>query len=313
MKTRNLLSAAICTLFLASAFTLTSWSTPQDTSSGTILVKTVVSVEASNGKDVPDIHREDVRAFLNRVRVPVNDWIPLRGDQAGLELFVLIDESLNQNIALRFDEMRQFMNAQPATTLIGVGYMRNGGVQTVQNLTADHSLAAKALRLPIGPVAGIGSPYLSLSDLLKRWPDSPNRHAVLMISDGIDEWQYGFNPPYLDAAVDRAEQMGVQVYSIYARGMGHYAHSMFRMNWGQNNLSELTELTGGEAYFQGFETPINFTPYLDQFANRLNHQYRLTVPAMPGKKPTYQSIRLETEVSNAELITADKIYVPAAK
>jgi hypothetical protein len=52
---------------------------------------------------------------------------------------------------------------------------------------------------------------------------------------------------------------------------------------------------------------------LDQFADRLNHQYKLTFLANADKKPTRQHVRLETEVPNAELVTADKVYVPAAK
>jgi VWFA-related protein len=294
-------------------FTLTSWASPQTPSAGAVPVTTIVSVEAKRGKEIPEIQREDVRAFLNGKRVPVASWVPVRGDKAGLELFILIDESLNQDVSLQFDDLRKFINAQPRTTTVGVGYMRNGTVEIAQNLTADHALAGKALRLTLGAAFGMGSPYLSLSDLAKRWPESPNRHAVLMISDGIDQWQTGFNPPYLDAAVERAQRAGIQVYAIYASGMGHSGHSMFRINWGQNNMAQLSDETGGEAYVQGLQTAVSFSPYLDQIADRLTHQYMLTLQASPGNKANFQSIRLETEVPNAELITADKIYVPAAK
>lgn len=313
MKTRTVGWMAFCTLLIGMGFGATSWSSPQNTSVGTIPVTTIVSVEANYGKDVPEIHREDVRAFLNRKRVSVADWVPLRADQAGLELFILIDESVNQNVALQFDDLRHFTDAQPPTTSLGVGYMRNGSVEIVQNLTPDHALVSKALRIPLGSGVGTASPYLSLSDLAKRWPESPNRHAVLMITDGIDELQDGPNDPYLQGAVDRSQRAGIQAYTIYFSGVGHYGHSMFRINWGQNNLSELAELTGGESYIQGLQSPVAFAPYLNRLADRLNHQYRLTILAVPGKNPTYQTIRLETEVPNAELITADKVYVPAAK
>lgn len=313
MKTRNIGWITICSLLIGIGFVLTSSSSPQGPSAETVPVKTVVSVEAKYGKDVPEIKREDVRAFLNRKRVPVTDWVPLRGDQAGLEIYVLIDESVNQNVASQFDDLRRFMNAQPPTTLLGVGYIRNGTVEIVQNLTTDHALAGKALRIPLGAGAGMASPYLSISDLAKRWAESPNRHDILMISNGIDVLQPGPSDSYLQEAIDRMQRAGIQVYAIYVSGIGHYAHSLFQITWGQNNLAELTEETGGESYIQGFQTPVAFAPYLDQFAGRLNHQYRLTVPAIAGKKPDYQSIRLETEVPNAELITAERVYVPAAK
>jgi hypothetical protein len=313
VKTRNIGWVTICSLLFGIGFALASWASPQSPSAGTIPVTTVVSVEAKYGKQPPEIQRQDVRAFLNGKRVSVADWVPLRGDKAGLELFVLIDESINQNVALQFDDLRHFMNAQPPTTSLGVGYMRNGTVEIAQNLTTDHVLAGKALRLTLGVGVGMASPYLSLSDLAKRWPESPNRHAVLMISDGIDELQPGLISSYLEGAVDRTQRAGVQVYAIYASGIGHYAHSMFRVNTGQNNLAQLTEQTGGESYIQGFQTPIAFAPYLEQLADRLNHQYRITLLANPGKKANYQIIRLETEVPDAELITAGKVYVSGAK
>jgi hypothetical protein len=313
VKMRNFVRVTICTLLMGAGFVLTSWSSPQGSSAGTVPVKTIVSVEAKYDKNIPEVQRQDVRAFLNGKPVSVADWVPLRGDQAGLELFILIDESINQNVSLQFDDLRNFINSQPATTSVGVGYMRNGIVQTIQNLTADHALAGKALRLPIGPGAGVNSPYLSLSDLAKRWPESPNRRAVLMVSDGIDAFQYGPNSSYVEAAVDRTQQSGIQVYAIYDSGIGHYGHSSFRIFWGQNNLAQLAEESGGESYIQGLQPPVAFAPYLEQLANRLMHQYRLTILANPGNKANFQSIRLETEVPNAQLITAPRVYVPAAK
>jgi len=157
------------------------------------------------------------------------------------------------------------------------------------------------------------SPYLSITDAIKRWPESPARHAILVISDGVDPLQPGTTDSYLDQAVSQAQQTGTQVSAIYASGSGHFGHSLWRINQGQNNLSLLADQTGGEAYFQGFETPIAFAPFLDQFADRLNHQYKLTFLATAEKKPTRRHVRLETEVPNAELVTADKVYVPAVK
>jgi hypothetical protein len=230
-----------------------------------------------------------------------------------LELFVLIDDASNTNLASQFGDLRRFMNAQPPTTAIAVGYIQNGTVRIVQDFTRDYSEAGKALRIPFGSGAGGGSPYLSITDAMKHWPESPTRHEILLISDGIDPLQPGTTDSYLDQAVSQAQRTGTQVSAIYASGSGHFGHSLWRINQGQNNLSRLADQTGGEAYFQGFETPIAFAPFLDQFADRLNHQYKLTFLANADKKPTRQHVRLETEVPNAELVTADKVYVPAAK
>jgi hypothetical protein len=84
------------------------------------------------------------------------------------------------------------------------------------------------------------------------------------------------------------------------------------INWGQNYLSQVASETGGEAYFLGFETPVSFAPYLEDLNRRLNHQYLLVFLAKPGKKSELQPVRPRTEVPNAELVAASKVWVPAA-
>jgi hypothetical protein len=280
---------------------------------GTIPVSMVVSVEAKHGGEVPTISREDVRVMQGSTRLQVMDWVPLQGDRAELQLFVLLDDAANSAVSLQFDDLRQFMSAQPATTAIAVGYMHYGTVETVQNFTRDHAQAEKALRMPLSSAGVSASPYLSISDLIRRWPESTARREIFVVSSGIDPLYRGPDDPYLTEAIERAQRAGIEIYAIYASGSGHFGHSFRRFNWGQNNLSQLADETGGEFYVQGFQTPIAFKPFLDQFADRLRHQYRLTFLAKPEKKAAYQHVRLETEVPNAELVSADRVYVPTAK
>jgi hypothetical protein len=312
MKCRHTALTTILGLLIGFSWTISSWSA-QQSASGTVQVSTVVSVEARHGKDIPVVNREDVRVFEGHNRLKVTDWIPLQGNQSSLELFVLIDDASNTNLASQFEDIRHFMNAQSPATAIAVGYIQNGTVRVVQNFTQDHSEAGKSLRIPFGSGAGGSSPYLSITDAIKRWPESPARHEILLISNGIDPLQPGTLDSYLDEAISQAQRTGTQVSAIYASASGHFGHSLWRINQGQNNLSRLADETGGEAYFQGFDTPIAFAPYSDQFAERLNHQYKLTFLANAEKKSAFRHVRLETEVPNAELVIADKVYVPAAK
>jgi hypothetical protein len=312
MKCRHGALSTILGLLMGLSWGLSSWSA-QQSASGTVPVTTVVSVEARHGKNIPVVVREDVRVFEGHSRLRVTGWIPLQGDQSSLELFVLIDDASDTNLASQFEDMRHFMNAQPPATEIAIGYIQNGTVRTVQNFAKDHSEAGKALRIPFGSGVGGSSPYLSVTDAIKRWPESSARHEILLISDGIDPLQPGTTDSYLDEAVSEAQRTGTQVSAIYASASGHFGHSLWRINQGQNNLSRLADETGGEAYFQGFETPIAFAPFLDQFAERLRHQYKLTFLANADKKPTRRHVRLETEVPNAELVTAEKVYVPAPR
>jgi hypothetical protein len=295
-----------------SAITKT-WSAQQPPSE-TLPVSMVVSVEARHGKDIPVVdHKEDVRVLEGRERLRVTDWIPLQGSQADLDLLVLIDEATGATVANQFDDLRRFMQAQPSMTSIAVGYMENGTVRMVQNFTKDHDAAGKALRIPMGAFAGGNSPYLSITDIIKRWPGNKARHAIFLISDGIDPLQPGTMDSYLDQSIETAQRTGTQVYSIYASRAGHFGHSYWRINQGQNNLSQLADKTGGEFYYQGMNTPVSFAPFLDEFAERLSHQYMLTFLIKPDKKPSYRHVKLETEITNAELVTADRVYVPAAK
>jgi hypothetical protein len=275
-------------------------------------VNLVVTVEARHGSNVPDISREDVMVYEGRDRDKVTAWLPLQGDHAGLEVFVLLDDSSNSSLGSQLEDIRQFISAQPATTKIGVAYMQNGIAQVVQNLTSDHMLAAKALRLPLANSGANASPYFSLGDLIKRWPEGNERREVLMITDGIDRyWGSGPDNAYVDAAIEQAQRAGVIVFGIYTPGEGHYGHSFWRMNWGQNYLSQIADETGGEAYYLGNGAPVSFAPYLEDITRRLSRQYLLTFLAKPEKKAGMQRMKLRTEVPNAELVSADRVFVPA--
>jgi hypothetical protein len=270
-------------------------------------------VEALHGTEVPDIKLEDVTVRQGKERAQVTDWIALREDRAGLELFVLLDEALNPtSLGTQLEDLRQFINSQPDTTAIGVGYMRDGTVDIVQNLTSEHAQAARALRLPLGNVGVMASPYLSIGDLIKRWPEGRVRREVLVVSDGIDRFG-GVGPanPYVDTVIEQAQRAGIIIHAIYATGVGHYGHTYWSFYWGQNYLSEVASETGGEAYFLGFGNPVSFAPYLEDLNRRLTHQYLLTFLAKPEKKPGLQSVKIRTEVSNAELVAADRVYVPS--
>jgi hypothetical protein len=274
----------------------------------------LVTVEARHGSNIPEIDRKDVMVFEGHDRDQVTDWVPAQGDHAGLELFILLDDGSSTNLGNQLEPLRKFISAQPASTKIGVAYMQNGTAKVEQNPTSDHALAAKALRLPMG-VGGINaSPYFSLSDLIKRWPESSERREVLMASDGVDRYYGTGDPddPYLSAAIDDAQRAGIVVFDIFTPGAGHFGHSYWQNYWGQIYLSRLGEETGGEAYYIGFTgAPVSFDPFLEDMGRHLDHQYWLTFVPKAQKKSGWQRIKVTTEVSNAELVAPHQVYVPA--
>jgi hypothetical protein len=255
------------------------------------------------------LNRGDLSAREGETQLHVTDVVPMRKDNARLELYLLLDDASASSLGSQLSDLKHFILAQPSTTLIGVGYMSNGGVTTSQRLTADHSHAAASLRLPFSLTAP--SPYLSLTDLVKHWPDKSGdsvRREVVMVSSGVDPLGgLGAIDPYLDNAIQDAQRAGVIVYTIYAPG----AHlSSF---WGQNHLAQLAEETGGEYYMLGMQPAVSFAPYLDEIAGHLANQYRVAVEIYPEKKASYRSVNIRTEIANGNLKYATKVYVPAGR
>jgi hypothetical protein len=299
-------------------------------SAATSQVHMVVTVEPQKEADttVPVLSRDAVRVRQGKGALRVNEWIPARGEQAAMQMFILIDDTSDTSLGLQFNEIRAFIEAQPTTTAIGLGYMRNTGANIVQNLTNDHALVSKALRLPLSGTGASDSPYLSLVNLVKGWPESKIRRQLLMITDGIDRLRLYSEPsflspirpglgralPYISPDVDRAsrdaQRAGILVHSIYTRGVGHMGRSYFEITNGQNGLSKLADETGGESFMLGVQNAVSFKPYLDRLQSIIDNQYYLVFEARPGKKADLQRVRIDTETPGLEIVAADNVWVP---
>jgi hypothetical protein len=303
-------NAVLClAVFMCGGASLSAQQAPAATG---VPVHMVVTVEPHHGSDVPAVNREDVMVFEGKARDMVTEWIPAQDDRAALELFILLDDGSSDSLGNQLKDIAQFISAQPDSAKIGVAYMQNGIAKIVQDLTSDHAQAAKALRLPMGMRGTNGSPYFALSDLIKRWPQSTARREIVMATDGVDLY-YGsrdLSDPYVAEAIDNAQRAGIVVSAIYTPGVGHFGHSYWQTYWGQLYLAQLADKTGGEAYDIGFTgSPVSFVPYLDDVTHRLSHQYLLTFLATPPKKAGWQPVKLRTEVSRVDLVSADKVYV----
>jgi len=274
-------------------------------------VNVIVTVAAQ--KSAAQLTADDILVSQNKRRMQVTGWEPLRA-QRGLQLWLLIDDGSAASLGTQLADVKKFVLAQPPTTQIGIGYMRNGGVQTAQPLTSDHPLAAKAIRLPTATPGISASPYLALADLIHKWPAGPAPREVLLISSGIDP-DYGSGPdnPYLSAAIDAAQRAGIVVYSIYYSAAGRSAHAYMQLFWGQNYLAQISDETGGELYWMGSENPVSLAPYLDDLGHRLNSQYLLTFLTKPENKPGFQPVKIRTELPHVTLVGPSKVYVPKSQ
>jgi hypothetical protein len=270
---------------------------------------TVTAVGKKNASP-PIVTKDNVQLFLNKERTQVADW--KHGEK--LYLAVLIDDSLDSDIANQWNDLKAFFAGQPDTTYISVAYARNGTAMLAQDFTNDHELAAKALRLPLGGGGAFSSPYLALLDLMKRWPSSADRRSILLFSSGIDYFRgdFGVRSPDLDSTISRAQKQNINIWTIYAPDAGHRARGFFLAFRAQSNLSELSDQTGAESYYLGTEAPVTLKPYFDELSMHLSNQYLLTFKAGGGAKGRFERIRVvPAELPNVEFLAAPKAYLPA--
>jgi hypothetical protein len=283
----------------------------QAASSG-VTVTTVVTVLGPKYTAPPAIGKDDVNVYEGKVKREVTGWIPAQGDKAALELAIVIDDACDKDLGIQIGDITSFIKELPTSTGVGVFYANNGTVQAASQFNLDHEAAAKSVRMPLGNFGAYSSIYLSLMSLISRWPVTGARREILLISDGIDRFRGDPFSPDVDATIAKAQQAGIMIHSLYATGVGRVSRSMFHVNYGQSNLAELTDKTGGEAFFQGLQTPVAFAPFLQQLNVVLKNQYWLTFVTSRAKKGKgeLRQFRVKTEQRDAEISSADKIFVP---
>ena len=267
----------------------------------------VVTAEGRHGQAPPEVTKDEVSVEVDKRPARVKEWLPLRGDDAALELYIVIDDGEDTNLGNQFGALKTFINEQPGSTRIGLAYLRNGSANIAAPLTTDRAQLAKALRIPLGQPGIAASPYMGISDLVKKWPAADARREVLLISSGNDPWSPA-NPEnlYLQEAIAAAQRAGILVHSIYYAGAGHLGH------WGQNYLSELGEATGGKAYWEGYASPVSIDAWLKDLGQRLRNQYLVILEAADATKGGLEPIRVTATAPGVSLTAATKINMQSA-
>jgi hypothetical protein len=280
---------------------------------------TVTAVEKEKSQEPPALAKADFLIYQGHERRPVLSAVRQQGADNKLDLYIVLDEAIQSDVSLAYRDIGDFVRELPSTARVGVFYARNGTVDIPRDLTDDREAAIKALRLPLGRIEAGGGIYLSLADLAKRLPPATDRRrAILFLSSGIDLFRgvqdsYPGNNPDFGEAVNRLARSGVTVFTIYVSPAAHFSRNLFLTTNGQSCLSEMAGETGGEAYFEGFGTPVSMQPFLQEMARHLAHQYVVTFSAKPRKKSGYESIRVTTELSGVEVTGPSIVYVPVEK
>jgi hypothetical protein len=282
--------------------------------SNAVPVATVVTVLGPKFTPPPAVSKDDILVREGQVRKDVADWVPAQGDKAGLELAILIDDADRKDIGKQFEDLRNFIKSLPKSTSVGIFYANNNTISAASQITPDHEAVAKALRLPLG--SGVGSSiYQSLMAVIAGWPVSDARREVLLLADGFDRLRHERYSPDVDTTVAKAQQAGIIVHAIFVNAVGRAGRAQTGINIGQGNLNTMTDGTGGKAFFQGFQTPIAFEPFLTQLDLVLRNQYFLTWMTNRGKNPKgeLRSFKVTSERRDVEITAAQKIFVPGEK
>jgi hypothetical protein len=341
MKTYKVVLGLLCT-FCVLGIGARVLHSQEKAAASTVQVHMVITDQSfSDNSEIPVLPPNAVQVKQGKSVLKVDQLIRAQGDNAALQLFILIDDTCNDPaIGNNLNDLRDFINAQPASTVVGVAYMSNATIQITQNFTADHALAAKAVRLPRGNLSAMDSPYLSLISLVKGWPQQKVRREVLMITDGIDRLRDErrssssqipsrvpggmSNPsrspstmstisPDVDTASRNSQRYGVIVHSIYATGAGRLGRNAWEAQLGQSGVAKIADETGGEYFALGTQNAVSFKPYLDRLQKIFDNQYYLVFQAVPRKKDDLQRVSVSTEVPNVDLAAADNVWVPAGK
>ena len=298
-----------------------------------VQVHVVITNEAVGGdNDVAVLLPGDVRVQQGKDVLKVQQLIPAQGENAALQLFILIDDTLDPGIGNNLNDIRDFINAQPTSTVIAVGYMANARVNVVQNFTADRGLATNALRIPRGSLSTMDSPYLSLIGLVKGWPQQKVRREVLMVTDGIDRLRgnqitpsrlgpnygtlYHSMPsmsPDVNSASEISQRYNVLVYSLYAVGVGRGVRSSWDRQTGLSSLTKIADETGGDCFSLGTSSLGSFKPYLERLQKLFANQYYVVFQVAPKGKAGLQRIKITTEVPRAEIAQPNNVWIPQGK
>ena len=289
---------------------------PQSEAAGTIPVTTVVTALGSKFTAPPAISKDDVTIREGKDRRDITNWIPAQGDRAGLQLAIVIDDSLEKSFGNQLQALSAFITSQPKSTSVGVFYAANGTIQPASQFNPDSEAVAKTLRLPTGTYGAASSIYQSLLQLIGGWPVTGARREVLLFSDGFDYLRKERFSPDVQLTIDKAQQAGILIHAIYESTAGRPGRSRRVSNIGQGNLNRICDGSGGYAFFSGDRSPISIDPYVNQMGMALKNQYFLTfatTPSKNGSKGELRSIKVATERRDVELKAPDKVFVPGGE
>jgi len=274
----------------------------------------VITVLPAKNAAPAAVKPQDLSLKVNGKATSITNVEPLKGANSKVEVVVLIDDSARAGLGNQIKDVANFIKTLPPNAAATVGYMVNGRAALTGPLTMNRDQVVKSLRVPMSVPGVNASPYFSLDALAKSWPsnDSDARREVVMITNGVDNYDRGFDPydPYMQTAINDAVKAHLIVYSIYWADSGRFNRSGFAANAGQNLLLQVTGATGGNSYWIGTGNPVSLIPYFDDIKRRLDNQYELSFMAPSNGRPELANFKLK--VNNGPKVDAPQQVVVTA-
>jgi hypothetical protein len=297
---------------IAGALVLSASAFPQGEKEGQGQIIVTV-LPKHDGDQPPSVTAQDMTLKVNGKDSKVTAVQALRGAKDPVELVILIDGSARTSLGRQMEDISQFVKSLPPNIRSTIAYMQNGNATMTGPLTADHEAVLRGLHLPGGSAGTNGSPYFCLSDLAKRWPseDRAARREVLMVTDGVDEYNRRFDPddPYVQAAVADSVRARLVVYSIYWRGQSRADNTQIETNAGQSLLQIITQATGGKSFWDGNGNPVAFQPFLEELSRRFQNQYELSFVVPMKGKPEVEQLKLKFKAPGSEVDVPQQVFV----
>lgn len=283
-------------------------------SQSAVPARMIVTMGHYYGREPVLLTANDLIVTQNYKSLTITNLTPLRGDRAGLELFLLVDNCSSCEVGTKFEELRRFIAQQPATTSVGVAYIQDGRLRVAENPTTDREEAIKSLSPPGGSQPA--SPYEALADLINGWKKDLARHVVLMISTGFDPAAADprSQSESAEKAIEAAERAEVTVYAIYHPSADYTTTEASALYAGQVNLSHVADESGGESYFLSLGPLPSLAPFLADINQHLANQYLLEFLAIPGKLPAgLQEIEVKSKIPDVDLMAPYKIVITGSR
>lgn len=268
------------------------------------------------GNEPTAIQLQNLELKVDGKQTSITSLAPAKGPGSPLELVVLVDGSARSSLGTQLSEIGDFVKEMPNNAKVAIAYMENGRAALTGPLSSDPAAILRGLHLPGGGSGTSASPYFCLSDLAKNWPsrDPSARREVVMITDGVDYYNLRFDPndPYVQAAINDSIRSGLVVYSFYWMNRGPIDRSEYENNAGQSLLSEVTQATGGNSYWQGSGDPVSFGPFFKDLRQRFQNQYKISFSSELKGKAQLQRFSLKMQGAEAKVYAPQQVFVTPA-